>query len=150
MAPASQKTPAKDSQNASKMKQKSLVSFFGKAPAASASTSNSSQAKPAKASAAAPKPKQVANASKTQIERGSDDTSSDPLFPEARTPRSKNASLSSVVADANFTRSSDGASSVVQTPPTSDPVDVDMLSAEEAESKAMSSKPTVRSIYAPA
>ena len=146
MAPASQKVPAKDGQNTNKMKQKSLMSFFGKPPAASASGSNSAQAKSAKPPAATPKPKQAANASRALVERGSDDTSSDPLVPEARTPRSKNASLSSVVADANFTRSSDGASSVIQTPPTSDPVDVDMLSAEEDESKAKSSKPTVRSV----
>jgi hypothetical protein len=40
-------------------------------------------------------------------------------------------SLSSVVADANYARSSDGAGSFAQTPPTSDPIDVDMLSAED-------------------
>ncbi|EKM57980.1 uncharacterized protein PHACADRAFT_116507 [Phanerochaete carnosa HHB-10118-sp] len=121
MAPAFQKPPAKDGQNASKMKQKSLMSFFSKPPTTSTSTPNGASAKP------------LAAASNS-------DTSSDPVLPEARTPVSKKTPGSGVVADASYTRSSDDASSFAQTPPTSDPIDVDMLSAEEDEGKAKNSK----------
>lgn len=133
MAPTSQKTPAKASAAAGKMKQKSLMSFFGKAPAASgskAATAESSSTK--KTSAAKNKPAETRDASEAADRVDDDAPSSDPPA-GARTPLSKNASLSSVVRDANYTRSSDGASSFAQTPPTSDPIDVDMLSAEEDE-----------------
>ena len=116
------KAPAKDGENANKMRQKSLMSFFGKAPTTLASTSSSSHAKPANARAAPPGPKQAANASKGPIERVLDDTSSDPLG-------SKVASHSSVSGPQ---------------------VDVDMLSVEEHASQAKSHKPMVRSIRTPA
>lgn len=129
--PPAQKAPAKDGANASKMKQKSLMSFFNKAPAAGASSSSKPAAEaPTASKTASSAPVKAADAS----ERVQTDTSSDP--PEARTPKSKHASLSSIVADASYTRSSDGAESFAQTPPTSDPIDVDMLSAEEDEVKA--------------
>ncbi|GJE94869.1 MutS family DNA mismatch repair protein [Phanerochaete sordida] len=133
MAPATQKTPAKDSQNAGKMKQKSLMSFFAKTPAAAGSASSDAEPKTTKAVPAPERPKKAGDASRALPARGSDDTSSDPVVPEARTPMSKSASRSSVVVDATFTRSSDGAESYAQTPPTSDPIDVDMLSPDEEE-----------------
>lgn len=141
MAPSTQKIPAKAGKDTNKMKQKSLMSFFSKAPGApSSSTTESKTVDTPK------KPLKAGNTSKTDVERVHDDTSSDLPVPEACTPLSKNASLSSIVYDAGYTRSSDGAESYVQTPPTSDPIDVDMLSAEEDDTKAKTSaKAAVRS-----
>lgn len=139
MAPSTQKTPAKAGKDTNTMKQKSLMSFFSKAPGAPSTTESKTVDTPQK-------PLKAGNTSKTDVERVRDDTSSDPPAPEARTPLSKNASQSSIVYDAGYTRSSDGAESYVQTPPTSDPIDVDMLSAEEDDAKAKTSaKAAVRS-----
>ena len=130
MAPATQKAPAKDSVTAGKMTQKSLMSFFNKAGASSSSKPKEQPLKAGKATPSAP----AIQSSKTAdaLERALTDTSSDPPVPPgARTPVSKHASSSSIVIDATYTRSSDGAHSYAQTPPTSDPIDVDMLSPDE-------------------
>ncbi|KAH9933798.1 uncharacterized protein B0H18DRAFT_1082925 [Fomitopsis serialis] len=102
------------------MKQKSLMSFFGKQPQA-------------KASASAPKePKTQTKARKGTSKPGATDvSSSSPLVVEARTPLSKTVSQSSAVTSAMYTRSSDGGFSARDTPPTSDPIDVDMLSGDD-------------------
>ncbi|GBE83778.1 DNA mismatch repair protein [Sparassis crispa] len=103
------------SQPADKMKQKSLMSFFGKQSAKSSATLD------------------AASKARAKIPARVHDTapSSDPPIPEVRTPMSKSTSRSSGVMSATYTRSSDGALSAKETPPTSDPVDVDMLSDEE-------------------
>ena len=121
------------------MKQKSLMSFFSKP--GGASNSNSANLADSKLSVAS---KKAGVASQIQPARVVDDTSSDPPMPEARTPLSKNASLSSVVNDPNYTRSSDDAESYAQTPPTSDPIDVDMLSEDEDDMQTKSATTKVR------
>ncbi|CCL98235.1 uncharacterized protein FIBRA_00229 [Fibroporia radiculosa] len=55
--------------------------------------------------------------------------SSDPIIPEVHTPLAKANSQSSGITSATYTRSSDGWSGR-DTPPTSDPIDVDMISDE--------------------
>ncbi|TCD63485.1 DNA mismatch repair protein msh6, partial [Steccherinum ochraceum] len=103
-------------QSGENLKQKSLISFFGK-------TSGQDTSTPAKSRPAA---------KFTAKSRDNAGSSSDvDVF---KTPVSKlgSASSSLTVASAKFSRSSDGAS-VAETPPTSDPIDVDMLSAEEDE-----------------
>ena len=97
-----------ETKDTGKMKQKSLMSFFGKP-----------QTK-ANAPAAKPEPRLAR----------SDASSSSPAVKEARTPLSKANSQSSVVTSAMYTRSSDGDFSTHETVPTSDPIDVDMLSDE--------------------
>ncbi|TFY82733.1 hypothetical protein EWM64_g1284 [Hericium alpestre] len=111
----------KSKSSAGDMKQKSLISFFGK-PA-----DGSSNAKP-KAGFKPP--------ARTKHPRVASDahTSSSPP-PESnayQTPASKkNMPDSLAMASATYTRSSDGGSSFKDTPPTSDPIDVDLLSGEE-------------------
>lgn len=102
----------KSSQSNEKLKQKSLMSFFGKpAPGDSPSSgARSSQSRVADSSSDPP-----------------DATQSSP-FP--KTPKTRVGS-SSAVKNATFSRSSDGGSSHHETPPTSDAIDVDMLSDEE-------------------
>ncbi|KAH9833177.1 DNA mismatch repair protein Msh6 [Rhodofomes roseus] len=100
-----------------KMKQKSLMSFFGKHPAPKTSAS------------AVKEPKAQAKAGKGGQKPASPDaSSSSTVVKEARTPLSKATSQSSAVTSAMYTHSSDGGFSVHETPPTSDPIDVDMLS----------------------
>ena len=127
------------------MKQKSLMSFFSKT--AGAPSGSTTEPKANKTAETPQKPKKAANTSKSVAERVRDDTSSDPLVPEARTPLSKNASLSLVVHDATYTRSSDGAESYAQTPPTSDPIDVDMLFADEDEPKPKKPAVSYQALY---
>lgn len=104
----------KSSQSNEKLKQKSLMSFFAKpAPGASPSSgASSSQSRVADISSDPPDPSQSS--------------------PHPKTPKTRVAS-SSAVKNATFSRSSDGGSSIHETPPTSDPIDVDMLSEEEGE-----------------
>ncbi|THH32610.1 hypothetical protein EUX98_g1558 [Antrodiella citrinella] len=105
-------------------KQKSLMSFFGKTAGGSAAAVT-----PLKT-----KPKAISN-TETKLKRQNGGSSSDvDVF---QTPASKGMSQSSsvTVASAKYSRSSDAAS-VAETPPTSDPIDVDMLSATEDDSKS--------------
>ena len=115
--PTISKSAAQDGQNTSKVRHKSLVSFFGEVPTGSASMSSISQVVPTIVSAFQSKLNRAANVSKALIERVLGDTSSDPQ-------RSKNASPVGV----------------------SDPVDVKMLLEEEGMNKAKSVKLTVRSV----
>src|ERR1700728_4493320 len=111
--------PAKAKTNDSSMKQKSLTSFFGKPSAAKAGSSQ----KPAAQSSGKPS---SLNASKSQ---------------NPRTPESKGLHTLAPNSSAGASsKSSGGGSSVKQTPPTSDPIDVDMLSAEEEENERVQAK----------
>ncbi|KAI0822933.1 DNA mismatch repair protein Msh6 [Trametes gibbosa] len=108
-----------------KMKQKSLMSFFGQPPVKDAKT-------PAKS-----KPKVAATlVAKDNLHKA--DVSSSPVK-EARTPLPKGSSQSSGVISATYTRSSEGGSSARDTPPTSDPIDVDMITDIEEQELASSS-----------
>ena len=102
------------------MKQKSLMSFFGKQPAANATA-------PA-AKEPTTQPKARANTDKLVKDSAS---SSKPAIKEPRTPLSKTTSQSSAITNAMYTRSSDGGFSIHETPPTSNAIDVDMLSDED-------------------
>lgn len=144
MAPPTQKQSGKPSADASGMKQKSLMSFFGKA---SAGTSDSKVDSKEKQSVSR-KPTKFKNASKSAPGPVNDEPSSDPPAASTRTPLAEHASQSSVLAGANNARSSDYASSVMETPPTSDPVDIDMLSPDEDDKKAKAHKVAVSRMYA--
>lgn len=93
------------------MKQKNLMSFFG--------NKGDTKSTPAGKSKPAATPK-VAKTTKA-------DPSSSPVK-DVHTPLPKANSQSSGIASATYTRSSDGGRSAFETPPTSDPIDVDMLS----------------------
>lgn len=124
-----------DSKANQKMKQKSLMSFFGKQPVTKPSTSAVSE------------PKTQANTGKgTRKSLAPDASLSSPVVVEARTPLSKTTSQSSAVTSAMYTRSSDGGFSAHDTPPTSDPIDVDMLSDEEELGSMKSAKRPVTMI----
>ncbi|EMD35324.1 hypothetical protein CERSUDRAFT_124668 [Gelatoporia subvermispora B] len=123
MAPQPSSASTGKANGGDKMKQKSLMSFFAKAPVNSTTTG----ARPN----AADKP----SAKVTPRERHTPDApSSDPPVPpaEVHTPLSKGQSQSSGIASATYTRSSDGGLSAKETPPTSDPIDVDMSDEEQA------------------
>lgn len=109
-----------DTKDVSKLKQKSLMSFFGKQPAANTT------APAAKESTTQTKAR--ANTDKLAKDSAS---SSKPATKEPRTPLSKTTSQSSAITSAMYTRSSDGGFSIHETPPTSDPIDVDMLSDDD-------------------
>ncbi|PCH35419.1 DNA mismatch repair protein Msh6 [Wolfiporia cocos MD-104 SS10] len=104
---------------ADKMKQKSLMSFFGKTPA-----------KTEAREIPAPKIKaqEPTRNAKTVAPREAVSSSSPPA---PATPLTKGNSQSSGIASATYTRSSDGGLSARDTPPTSDPIDVDMFDEEE-------------------
>ena len=92
------------------MKQKSLMSFFGKATPA--------------------KTKQDTSSKKNPIDV---DELEEPVDSTLRTPSGKGASQSSGINSAKYSRSSDGGESAFETPPTSDPIDVDMSSEVDEE-----------------
>ncbi|RDB29773.1 DNA mismatch repair protein msh6 [Hypsizygus marmoreus] len=92
------------------MKQKSLMSWFGKNPNA---TPNS------KAQSTKPKPKLTPDASSSQ-----------PSSQEPRTPASKSMDLAALNSSAMASSTSSRGRS---TPPTSDPIDIDMLSSGEED-----------------
>ena len=108
---------------ADKMKQKSLTSFFGKKDAAASTPAAPVQPKSKPSVAATPqKPKAKSH-----------NTENLPMSSPAaalRTPLPKVSSQSSGVMSATYTRSSDGGQSAFETPPTSDPIDVDMASSD--------------------
>ncbi|TBU51269.1 DNA mismatch repair protein Msh6 [Dichomitus squalens] len=117
----------KSNANADKMKQKSLMSFFGKKDGVD------TKASPA---ADKPKPKPAvtgtpAKATKTKLREKLNPPSSPLSTKEVHTPMPKGNSQSSGIVSATYTRSSEGGSSIRDTPPTSDPIDVDMLSDAE-------------------
>ncbi|KAI0630999.1 DNA mismatch repair protein Msh6 [Trametes polyzona] len=129
--------PQKAKEGADKMKQKSLMSFFGK-PAAkddgdAAKTAPTPKSKPNKVSAT---PKVTKTSAKENV-RNQD--ASSPAMKEAQTPLAKGSSQSSGIVSATYTRSSEGGSSARDTPPTSDPIDVDMISDAEERDVAQSS-----------
>ena len=109
-------------QAADKMKQKSLVSFFGKKDVAANATS-SDKSKPRLVPAATPK------RPSGRVQGKENPPVSSPAS-EFRTPLPKASSQSTGVGSATYTRSSDGGRSAFETPPTSDPIDVDMDSSD--------------------
>ncbi|KAM5536095.1 hypothetical protein V8D89_010194 [Ganoderma adspersum] len=115
--------------NADKMKQKSLMSFFGKRDGVdSKGPSATNKPKPKPAVTATP-----AKSTKTKL-RDKENPPSSPAAPtEVHTPMPKGNSQSSGIVSATYTRSSVGGSSGRDTPPTSDPIDIDMLSEVEAD-----------------
>ena len=104
------------------MKQKSLMSFFGKAAG-----NQDANAKPKPTPNAKPTatPKSSRRAVRENIP--SEDALSSPIK-DVQTPLAKGSSQSSGIVSATYTRSSEGGSSAHETPPTSDPIDVDMIS----------------------
>jgi DNA mismatch repair protein MSH6 len=120
MAPQGEKTSSK-ANSGEKMKQKSLMAFFNKAAPASATTS----AKP-KAQEPAKQPRTTSTSKNREIEtRYTDilDTTATPV---------KGSSQQSAVESPHGTRNSNVPSSPVETPPTSDIIDVDMVDDEES------------------
>lgn len=117
MSSQGQKSTTK-SQGGDKLKQKSLMSFFGKATD-SASTATKS------ASTSKPKPREIEKA--TSGPSTSKSRSKSNVLEPPETPPKK-GSQSSAVDSATYTHTSHGASSGRDTPPTSDPIDVDMMS----------------------
>ncbi|KAJ3556566.1 hypothetical protein NM688_g1958 [Phlebia brevispora] len=117
-----------------KLKQKSLMAFFGKASSNASTTKDN-------ASFAKPKRKELTKASSTASasRQREHDVSSDNGVPDTPvTPPRKQGSQSSAVGSATYTHTSHDASSARETPPTSDPVDIDMMSVdgdEEEEEK---------------
>ncbi|THH18729.1 hypothetical protein EW146_g2311 [Bondarzewia mesenterica] len=102
------------------MKQKSLTSFFSKAPA------NGNSEDKAKATSLKPATKAKPQASRSSSPPAESDYGN-------RTPASKRHG--GRVVDATYTHSSDGGSSFKDTPPTSDPVDVDMEDEGESDNE---------------
>lgn len=129
--------------NADKMKQKSLVSFFGKKDGAdNKGPSATDKPNPKAAVTATP-----AKSTKTKPRDKENPPSSPGAPPEVHTPMPKGNSQSSGIASATYTRSSVGGSSGRDTPPTSDPIDVDMLSeAHPSEALQSSAAKSVRDI----
>lgn len=131
------------------MKQKSLMSFFGKTPT---KDGDAKTAAPPKAKAAAtPKSEKTAatpNLKTTAAkEKAPEADASSPAVTEARTPLPKGSSQSSGIVSATYTRSSEG--SARDTPPTSDPIDVDMISDEDELGAVQSSaaRPVCRLLH---
>lgn len=111
---------AKDKASAEPKKQKSLMAFFSKGPAATPGSTTKSAGKPF----VAPKPvKRDASQSSVSSSR----SQMSPVTPELKRPNIR-ALNSSAAASST---SSYGGSSVKDTPPTSDLIDVDMMSDEE-------------------
>jgi hypothetical protein len=97
---------------ADSLKQKSLMSWLGQS--SSSSNTNTKSAKP-------------------PAQNGASNTSINSRL-EPKTPESRGRDALTLVSPAAMSsRSSDGGLSALETPPTSDPVDVEMLSAEEEE-----------------
>lgn len=125
-----------------KLKQKSLMAFFGKQPAKASSNVQSSGEKsknqqPVENDAFSSRIRDPSTAA----------PSSDPAIPEVHTPLRKGSSQSSGAVSPTYTKSSEQASSVRQTPPTSDPVDVDMLSDDDDDQSVKSLSKSVSALY---
>lgn len=113
--------------NDTNMKQKSLMSFFGK-PAAGKFTSSQNPAR--------------------QSNKQTSSASSASKLQNPTTPEAKSSDILAPTSSAGgSTGSSGGCSSVKQTPPTSDLVDVDMLSAEEDAKERVQTKGVRASEY---
>ena len=110
------------------MKQKSLMSFFG--------NKGDTKSTPAGKSKPIATPKVTKTTTKENFQQ---EPPSSPVK-EVHTPLPKANSQSSGIVSATYTRSSAGGSSALETPPTSDPIDVDMLSEVDA-SEALQSSP---------
>ncbi|KAJ8481880.1 hypothetical protein ONZ51_g5715 [Trametes cubensis] len=124
-----------------KMKQKSLMSFFGKA---AGNQDANAKPKPTPNAKTTATPKSSRRAVRENIP--SEDALSSPIK-DVQTPLAKGSSQSSGIVSATYTRSSEGGSSAHETPPTSDPIDVDMISdgdeldvAQSSASKAANSR----------
>ena len=125
MASRGQNSTAKTQR--SELKQKSLMAFFGKAKATASTASKSAsntRPMPQEANEDYTKPSHPRSRSQTSL------TSDTPALPE--TPPKK-GSQSSAVGSATYTHTSNGISSGRDTPPTSDPIDIDMMSIAEDE-----------------
>lgn len=105
---------SKSNTKADGMKQKSLMSFFGKTDAIKTKSKSTAETSAGSTKATATKDSEQSTAS-------------------LRTPAGKGASQSSGISSAKYSRSSDGGSSAFETPPTSDPIDVDMSSEVDEE-----------------
>ncbi|KAH9917640.1 DNA mismatch repair protein Msh6 [Epithele typhae] len=112
------------------MKQKSLTSFFGKKDDAKAP----SALKPKLAT-----PASTPKISKTKPQDRENPPSSPVSTKEFHTPLLKASSQSSGVMSAKYTHGSDGGQSWQETPPTSDLIDVDMISDMDASETAQGS-----------
>lgn len=126
MAPKSKST-------AEPMKQKSLMSFFGKSTNATPNAKAKGTLKPVGTSAN--------DASMSQP------SSQEPSSQELRTPESKSRNIRALNSSAMASSTSSRGRS---TPPTSDPVDVDMLSSDEEDhpvQKMVSSRSYCATVY---
>ncbi|KAH9848373.1 DNA mismatch repair protein Msh6 [Lenzites betulinus] len=123
--------PQASKSGADKMKQKSLMSFFGQP---SAKDSQGDAKTPAKA-----KPKVAATPKTSTKTAGKEKFSEQDVSSEIRTPLPKGSSQSSGIVSSTYTRSSEGGSSTRDTPPTSDPIDVDMTTDVDEQDAAPSS-----------
>lgn len=117
------------------MKQKSLMAFFGKSSAiASTATNNAPSMKPR-----TKEPEELAaKASSSRLRHVEDPSPNPSVDNDPAPPPSKKSSQSSVADSAAYARSSHDAESVRETPPTSDPIDVDMMSVDEEPEKTRS------------
>ncbi|KAI3597469.1 dna mismatch repair protein msh6 [Moniliophthora roreri] len=111
---------ASKSKSSESLKQKSLISFFGKPANGVASSSNSTR----KSTSGKPSHNDTKDASKASKSTRSTET---PSTPEPREPNTR------VITSSVPASSSSPSSSVKDTPPTSDAIDVDMLSSTEEE-----------------
>ncbi|EAU89431.2 DNA mismatch repair protein msh6 [Coprinopsis cinerea okayama7 len=113
--------PPKPKASTESLKQKSLMSFFAKAPAGGSSSSSKTEPKPKAKPTATP----VSNGKSDAMKPRETMPPSSPLAP--KTPESKGM-------DTRMLNSSAAASStssrIMSTPPTSDPIDIDMLSSD--------------------
>lgn len=109
--------------NQESMKQKSLMSFFSK-PSGNKSGEDNVKVSSMKLAAKSRPPAPRSSSPPADSDYGN------------RTPASKGSSA--IVVDASYTRSSDGGSSFKDTPPTSDPIDVDMEDIETEPPKTVS------------
>ncbi|RPD75422.1 DNA mismatch repair protein Msh6 [Lentinus tigrinus ALCF2SS1-7] len=120
-------TPATKKNDNDKMKQKSLTSFFGK--------KDDTKSTPTEKTKVAATPK----ITKTKMKGVEKENPPSSPAAEHRTPLPKASSQSSGIVSATYTRSSEGGKSAFDTPPTSDPIDVDMASEFDASEVVQSS-----------
>ena len=109
--------------NQESMKQKSLMSFFSK-PSGNKGGKDNAKVSSLKPAAKSRPPAPRSSSPPAESDYGN------------RTPASKGSAAR--VVDASYTRSSDGGSSFKDTPPTSDPIDVDMEDIEDGPPQTVS------------
>ncbi|KAI0077327.1 DNA mismatch repair protein Msh6 [Panus rudis PR-1116 ss-1] len=116
--------------NGDKLKQKSLMSFFGKAPDTANKSQATSSTKSTKNLKATEQPKEKSKETpklKAPVKQLKEEAKSDADEGGPKTPISKGLSQSSGISSAKYSRGSIGGHSAFDTPPTSDPIDIDML-----------------------